>query len=99
MIAAKDTEVPEDENNLVAIKKMINVWDNKIYALRIYRELKIQRLLDHENVLGIKTILKPINKQSFNEIYVVTELMETDLSLLIKSEQDLSEEHIKFFLY
>ena len=62
MIAAKDTEVPEGENNLVAIKKMIKVWDHRIFALRTYRELKIQRLLDHENVLGIKTILKPMNR-------------------------------------
>jgi mitogen-activated protein kinase 4 len=48
--------------------------------LRTYRELKIQRLLDHENVLGIKRILKPKNRETFNEIYVVSELMETDLA-------------------
>ena len=35
--------------------------------------------------IGIKRILKPKDRASFNEIYVVTELMETDLSQIIKS--------------
>ena len=33
------------------------------------------------------------------DIYVVTELMETDLAAILKSEQELSQEHIQFFLY
>lgn len=81
-MAAKDTTIPDEseEKNLFAIKKMVRVWDHRIFALRTYRELKIQRLLEHENVLGIKSILRPKNRESFNEIYVVTELMETDLT-------------------
>ena len=55
--------------------------------------------MEHENVLGIKRILKPRNKETFNEIYVVTELMETDLGVIIKSGQTLSDDHIQFFLY
>ena len=31
--------------------------------------------------------------------YVVSELMETDLATIIKSEQPLTDEHIQFFLY
>jgi len=42
-------------------------------------------LLEHENVLGIKRILKPKDRASFDEIYVVSELMETDLAQIIKS--------------
>lgn len=49
------------------------------------RELKILRLLEHENVIQLHTILKPTNLQEFKEIYVVTELMETDLAQIIKS--------------
>ena len=50
--------------------------------------------MEHENILGIKRILKPRNKKTFNEIYVVTELMETDLGVIIKSGQSLSDDHI-----
>lgn len=52
------------------------------------------RLLDHENVLSIKTILRPENIEIFDQIYVVSELMETDLSQIIKSNQSLSDEHV-----
>jgi len=55
--------------------------------------------LDHENVLSIKRILQPKNRPEFNEIYVVSELMETDLSQIIKSSQPLTDDHIQFFLY
>lgn len=96
MVAAKDTSVKEaeDEQNLVAIKKIVKAFEHRVFALRTYRELKIQRLMEHENVLGIKRILKPKNKETFNEIYVVTELMETDLGVIIKSGQALSDDHI-----
>lgn len=81
VVAAKDTTLAEgEETNLVAIKKIVKAFEHRVFALRTYRELKIQRLLDHENVLGIKRILKPKSREDFNEIYVVTELMETDLA-------------------
>ena len=90
VVAAKDASVPAaktegGESNLVAIKKIVKAFEHRVFSLRTYRELKIQRLLEHENVLGIKRILKPKNRESFNEIYVVSELMETDLAQIIKS--------------
>ena len=50
---------------MYAIKKMVKVFDHRVFALRTYRELKIQRLLDHENVLSIKTILSPGKRDDF----------------------------------
>jgi serine/threonine protein kinase len=86
VVAAKDTALPEgDGTNLVAIKKIVKAFDHRVFSLRTYRELKIQRLLEHENVLGIKRILKPKDPKTFNEIYVISELMETDLAQIIKS--------------
>lgn len=84
--AAKDTsQESENGNNLVAIKKIEKAFEHKVFALRTLRELKIMRLLTHENVLSIKTIIKPDSLDAFKEIYVVTELMETDLAQIIKS--------------
>ena len=79
MVAARD-KTEDSENNLVAIKKIEKAFEHKVFALRTLRELKIMRLLDHENVLSIKTILRPDSLAEFKEIYVVTELMETDLA-------------------
>jgi len=99
VVAARDTSLPAVEgdgpdSNLVAIKKIIKAFEHRVFSLRTYRELKIQRLLDHENVLGIKRILKPKSRENFNEIYVVTELMETDLAQIIKSNQPLTDDHV-----
>lgn len=43
------------------------------------------RLLTHDNVLSLKNILDPGSIENFNELYVVSELMETDLAQIIKS--------------
>jgi len=43
------------------------------------------RLLEHENILSIKSVLQPDSVEKMNELYVVTELMETDLAQIVKS--------------
>jgi len=57
------------------------------------------RLLEHENVLSAKCILQPESLQKFESLYVVMEMMETDLTQIIKSGQALSEHHLQFFTY
>ena len=90
VVAARDKNEAEP-NNLVAIKKIEKAFEHKIFALRTLRELKIMRLLNNENVLSVKNILKPESLEKFDQIYVVTELMETDLSQIVKSNQSLSD--------
>ena len=43
--------------------------------------------------------MKPKSREEFNDIYIVSDLMETDLGAIIKSTQALTDEHIQFFLY
>lgn len=83
----------------MAIKKIERAFEHKVFAQRTLRELKIMRLLEHENILSIKSVLQPDSLEKLNELYVVTELMETDLAQIVKSNQPLSEQHIQFFLY
>jgi serine/threonine protein kinase len=83
----------------VAIKKIDNAFDHPIYAKRALREIKIMRLLKHENIIDIKTIVKPSSVKNFNEVYLVMEQMETDLETIIKSEQELTLDHVRFFIY
>jgi len=85
VVAVKDTTEEGEENNHVAIKKIEKAFEHKVFTLRTLRELKIMRLLNHENVLSIKSILRPDSLEKFNELYVVSDLMETDLAHIIKS--------------
>lgn len=48
-------------------------------ATRILREIKLLRLLRHPDIVEIKHIMLPPSAREFKDIYVVFELMETDL--------------------
>ncbi len=66
VIACKDLY----ENTNVAIKKINDIFEHHIYALRCLRELKILRLMDHPNIVEIKEILIP-EKEEYNDMYVL----------------------------
>jgi serine/threonine protein kinase len=80
VVAAKDKGLDGSGDEYIAIKKMEKVFEHKIFAQRTLRELKIMRLLNHDNVLSIKNILDPGSIDKFNELYVMSEMMETDLA-------------------
>ena len=83
----------------VAIKKIKDVFENVSDAARILREIKLLRLLRHPNIVQIKHIMLPPTRREFRDIYVVFELMESDLHQVIKANDNLTPEHHRFFLY
>ena len=95
VVSARDSHTGQ----LVAIKKIEKAFEHSTFTKRTLRELKILRLLRHENVIRVKNIQLPKSRDDFDEIYVVSELLETDLSSIIKSPQILSDEHCQFFIY
>jgi len=82
----------------VAIKKIPKAFDDIIDCKRLLREIKILKHFRHDNVLGIKDILCPPSKR-WKDVYIVSELADTDLHYIIHSKQPLTEEHHKYFLY
>ncbi|KAG9129582.1 hypothetical protein Leryth_014434 [Lithospermum erythrorhizon] len=88
-----------ETNEMVAIKKISNAFDNYMDAKRTLREIKLLRHLDHENVIAIRDVIPPPLRREFNDVYITTELMDTDLHQIIRSNQGLSEEHCQYFLY
>lgn len=83
----------------VAIKKINDVFEHVSDATRILREIKLLRLLHHPDIVEIKHIMLPPSRREFKDIYVVFELMESDLHQVIKANDDLTPEHHQFFLY
>ncbi|CAN1754597.1 Mitogen-activated protein kinase 9 [Linum perenne] len=86
-------------NEKVAIKKINDVFEHVSDATRILREIKLLRLLRHPDIVEIKHIMLPPSRREFKDIYVVFELMESDLHQVIKANDDLTPEHYQFFLY
>lgn len=90
-----------ETGRLVAIKKIPKAFEDTIDCKRLLREIKILRHFQHENVLGLVDILPPPQggKDEWKDVYIVSELMDTDLHYIIHSKQPLTEEHFKYFLY
>lgn len=99
VVSAIDTRHTDPSRSQVAIKKMTNVFEHKIFARRILRELRILRLLKHENIIELIEIILPKSRDNFNEIYVVFQLMDFDMKTVLKSELVLTEEYCQFYLY
>lgn len=84
----------------VAIKKIPRIFDYCKIGTTTYREIKILKHFKHDNIISIRDIIKPKESlETFQDIYVVFDLMESDLHKIIYSKQDLSEEHVRYFLY
>ena len=97
--AAKD----RDCDKKVAIKKIS--FHNKESCKYALREVKIMRRLDHENIISVYDILgeggRPLElarTQDLRAVYIVQELLDTDLNVLIH-RKSLQPQHIQWFLY
>ena len=87
------------DNRNVAIKKVTNAFDDLEDARHILREIKMLSFFDHDNIVTLLDVPKPDNKENYNDVYVITDLMETDLHRVIYSRQELTDEHIQYFIY
>jgi serine/threonine protein kinase len=93
----------------VAIKKVLQVLCDPARARTVLRELKtLVHLKGHPCVLDIIDIIDPASKQDFDNIYIVTEYVKSDLRKIIKSDKErvaefkqriIREEHIVFIVF
>jgi len=83
----------------VAIKKIPKAFDDLVDAKRILREIKLLRHFRHENIVGLRDLIGPIEGEPFEDIYMILDFMETDLHKIIYSKNELTDEHIQYFIY
>jgi len=99
--SAMDSEVRSiDGTHLkVAIKKITRPFQSDVHAKRTYRELRMLKHMNHENIVGLLDCFTPHStKEEFNDVYMVMPLMGADLNSIIKT-QKLSDDHIQFLIY
>ncbi|XP_069483951.1 mitogen-activated protein kinase 12 [Ambystoma mexicanum] len=83
----------------VAIKKLYRPFQSELFAKRAYRELRLLKHMQHENVIGILDVFTPDTQlEKFNDFYLVMPFMGTDLGKIMKHEK-LSEDRIQFLVY
>lgn len=95
VIAAKDST----SDTSVAVKKITNIFEDLVDAKRILREVRLLGHFSHKNITKLLDLSPPISKKLFDDMYIITELMETDLHQVIYSMQPMSDDHVKYFLY
>lgn len=81
----------------VAVKR-ISPFDHQMFCLRTLREIRLLRHFHHENIISILDIIRPASLESFTEVHLIQELMETDMHRVIRT-QNLSNDHYQYFVY
>lgn len=83
----------------VAVKRVSSeIFHDSLLARRILREIKLLAHFDHENIIGLQNILVP-HGEDFDMIYIIMDVMETDLKAVVKSGQEITESHVQYFVY
>lgn len=83
----------------VAIKKLARPFQSAIHAKRTYRELRMLKHMNHENIIGLQDVFTPsVSLTEFSDLYLVTHLMGADLNNIVKT-QKLSDDHVQFLVY
>ncbi|XP_076167898.1 mitogen-activated protein kinase p38b isoform X3 [Ptiloglossa arizonensis] len=83
----------------VAIKKLARPFQSAVHAKRTYRELRMLKHMNHENVIGLLDVFHPSSSlEDFQQVYLVTHLMGADLNNIVRT-QKLSDDHVQFLIY
>uniref|UniRef100_A0A6M2DNW6 mitogen-activated protein kinase n=1 Tax=Xenopsylla cheopis TaxID=163159 RepID=A0A6M2DNW6_XENCH len=86
-------------NVKVAIKKLARPFQSAVHAKRTYRELRMLKHMNHENVIGLLDVFHPSTSlENFQHVYLVTHLMGADLNNIVRT-QKLSDDHVQFLVY
>jgi mitogen-activated protein kinase 1/3 len=78
---------------------MKGIFEDKMYAKRILREIVLLKRLKHPYIVEVIDIIQPINREIFDEIYLVLELADSDMKKMIESEYNLTLEEVKNLTY
>lgn len=85
-------------NERVAIKKLSKPFTNETYAKRAFRELRLMKMVNHKNIIGLLNLFTPASCiEEFNDVYIVMELMDADLRRVIGV--NLDHDRMSYLLY
>lgn len=95
-IVAKATEVKTGE--LVAIKRIAEVFYDAHEAKKVLREIRLLRDFHHPNIIRLRALIPPASIETFEDMFMVTDYMESDLRKRIKSKVAMESECIRRYM-
>ncbi|XP_023537474.1 mitogen-activated protein kinase homolog MMK1 isoform X2 [Cucurbita pepo subsp. pepo] len=94
---------------LLSTPRRTSMWRSRRLLMRLTTRSMLRELFARSSCFGtwimktsvvaIRDIIPPPLRETFNDVYIAYELMDTDLHQIIRSNQALSEEHCQYFLY
>mmetsp|Transcript_24864 Transcript_24864/g.51637 ORF Transcript_24864/g.51637 Transcript_24864/m.51637 type:complete len:471 (+) Transcript_24864:26-1438(+) len=81
----------------VAVKKISPMAAHSQDAKHVLREVRLMRYLGiHDNIITLKGLSM---READDELYIVMELLDSDLHRIIQSSQSLSDAHHRYFMF
>lgn len=82
VVSAEDTRTGAK----VAMKKIPNAFNDLTDALRVLREIRLMRHFKQENLVSLHDLVPPPALTRFEDVYIASELMESDLHRIVSSQ-------------
>jgi len=95
-IVAKATEVKTGEQ--VAIKRIAEVFYDAHEAKKVLREIRLLRDFHHPNIISLRALIAPESIETFEEMFMVTDYMDSDLRKRIKSKVEMAPETVRKYM-
>mmetsp|Transcript_99387 Transcript_99387/g.207045 ORF Transcript_99387/g.207045 Transcript_99387/m.207045 type:complete len:476 (+) Transcript_99387:85-1512(+) len=89
--------VDTEKKRVVAIKRIGKVFQDLVAAKRVLREVAILSRLDSPHIVKMFSVVVPDNNvKTFNDLYVVMEVGDTDLKALMQTDIEFTQEHVRW---
>uniref|UniRef100_A0A8C8M1E1 mitogen-activated protein kinase n=1 Tax=Oncorhynchus tshawytscha TaxID=74940 RepID=A0A8C8M1E1_ONCTS len=91
--------IDQQTKEKVAIKKLYRPFQSLIHAQRAYRELRLLRHIQHDNVISLLNVFTPdFSLEKFQTFYMVMPFVAQDLGRIMKSRR-LTDRIIVYLFY
>uniref|UniRef100_A0A674E2I7 mitogen-activated protein kinase n=1 Tax=Salmo trutta TaxID=8032 RepID=A0A674E2I7_SALTR len=91
--------IDQQTKEKVAIKKLYRPFQSLIHAQRAYRELRLLRHIQHDNVISLLNVFTPdVSLEKFHTFYMVMPFVAQDLGRIMKSRR-LTDRIIVYLFY
>ena len=82
----------------VAIKRIAEVFYDATEAKKVLREIRLLRDFAHPNIIALRGLITPISMEQFDDIFMVTDFMESDLRRIIKARERIAHERVRSYM-
>ena len=89
----------KETNKIVAIKRVMGLFEDLIDTKRILREITLLRFMKNQFIVELQEIIYDQEDKNFDTIFLIFECLPSDLKKIIKSNIHLTILDVKVLVY